>query len=77
MNEYPVRRDLDGVYFRVERDGRFMSLCFTDLTDEERAKVMEGRPAEWLKSMALIMADTLRRVGDELDIRMVDCDGDE
>ena len=76
MNDYPDRRDLDGVYFRVERDGRFLSLCFTDMTEEEREKVIDGRPAEWLASLALIMANALRRVGDELDIRMVDCDGD-
>lgn len=66
--KYPVKRDLDGVYFRVERGGQWSSLCFTDLTEEERARVMEGRTEPWLREMALIMARTLREVGDQLDV---------
>ena len=27
--------DLDGIYFRVERDGKWQSLCVSDLTPEE------------------------------------------
>lgn len=65
---YPARRDLDGVYFRVERDGRWESVCFTDLTEEERGRVMEGRPEGWAREMALIMARTLREVGDALGL---------
>ena len=36
-----MNRDIDGVYFRIERDGEFQNLCFSDLTTEERRKVME------------------------------------
>ena len=68
MSDRPTRRDLDGVYFRVERDGRWLSLCFTDLTDEEREKVMEHRSLAWTREMVLIMARTLREMGDQLDI---------
>lgn len=66
--KYPVKRDLDGVYFRVERGGQWVNLCFTDLTEEERERVTEGRPEPWLREMALIMARTLREVGDQLDV---------
>lgn len=65
---YPMKRDLDGVYFRVERDGRWLSLCLTDLTEVERERVMEGRSPEWLRDLALIMARTLREMGDQLDV---------
>jgi hypothetical protein len=27
----PIKRDLDGVYFRVMRDGKGVNLCWTDL----------------------------------------------
>lgn len=27
--------DLDGIYFRVERNGKWQSLCVSDLTPEE------------------------------------------
>ena len=31
--------DLDGIYFRVERDGKWQSLCVSDLTLEELKSV--------------------------------------
>lgn len=62
------KRNLDGVYFRIERDGKYDNICFSDLTQEERDTVCEGRSAEWLKSLANIMADRLRELGDTLDI---------
>lgn len=65
---YPKIRNLDGAYFRVERDGRWLSLCFTDLTEAERELVMEHRSLAWTRGMVLIMARTLREVGDQLDV---------
>ena len=65
---WPSRRDLDGVYFRVERDGRWLSLCLTDLTEAERERVTEGRSPEWLRDLALVMARTLREMGDQLGV---------
>ena len=50
---HPIKRDLDGAYFRVERDGKWQNVCFSDMTRDERDQVMEGRPEEWLKSMGL------------------------
>ena len=43
------KRNLDGCYFRVQRDGKWESICFSDLTEEERNGVLEGRNEEWLK----------------------------
>lgn len=37
-------RDLDGMYFRIERDGKWMSVCFTDLTPDEMCKVVTKLP---------------------------------
>lgn len=65
---YPVRRDLDGVYFRVEREGRWQNVCFSDMTPQEREEAMEGRGEEWLRSMCVILADALRSVGDEMGL---------
>ena len=31
-----MNRELDGCYFRIMRDGVGQSVCFTDLTKEER-----------------------------------------
>ena len=66
--EYPVKRELDGAYFRVERNGKWENVCFCDLTLEERFKVMEGRSVEWLKSMCIHLANTVQVIGEQFDI---------
>nr|DAY48096.1 MAG TPA: hypothetical protein [Caudoviricetes sp.] len=63
-----VNRDLDGIYFRVKRNNRWESVCFSDLTDEEMDKVLEGHSVQWLKSTCKILGHTIRCIGDEQDI---------
>ena len=66
--QYPTERNLDGVYFRVPRDGKSVSLCFTDLTDEEQNNILEKYEKDSLLRMCKILAETLRGIGDQLDI---------
>lgn len=61
-------RVLDCVYFRVERDGKFESVCFSDLTDEQMRAVLEDRTAGWLREMCVILGKRIREIGDQLDI---------
>lgn len=68
-----MNRDLDGIYFRVKRDGKWDNICFSDLTDEEMDVVLEGRDTEWLKSVCKILGRTIKLIGDKFDI----CCGDE
>lgn len=55
-----MNRNLDGVYFRVKRDEKWQNLCFSDLTEEERNEVMNGRDEKWLRSLCNILANTLK-----------------
>ena len=66
--EYPRERELDGIYFRVEREGRWCNICFTDLTPEERDAVTKDRSNEWMKNLAYRLADITREIGDYFDI---------
>ena len=63
-----MNRNLDGVYFRMERNGKFENVCFSDLTDEEREQVatVQGkeRPVSWWKSLAYHLADRLKELGE-------------
>ena len=68
MSDYPTRRELDGIFFRCQRDGRWINRCWTDMTQEERERVSSDRPASWWQSMAEHLADRLRTVGDQLDL---------
>lgn len=63
-----MNRDLDGIYFRVKRGQRWESVCFSDLTDEEMDKVLEGHSVQWLKSTCKILGRTIRDIGDSLEI---------
>ena len=65
-----MNRNLDGVYFRINRDDTWQNICFSDLTDDEMEQVMNGREVEWFKSMCKILGHTIRDIGDQLDIVM-------
>lgn len=65
----PEKRDLDGAYFRVERDGKWQNICFSDLTETERNKIMGNKGVPWLMEMANHLAERLHDLGDQLDIR--------
>ncbi|MBR5173030.1 MAG: hypothetical protein IKW14_06505 [Phascolarctobacterium sp.] len=68
MITYPIRRDLDGCFFRVQRNGKWLSLCWTDLTAEERESFMKDKDAYWLKRMLEYITEEYRKTGDQLDI---------
>lgn len=57
---------MDGVYFRICRDGEWQNICFSDMTKEERDQMMTNRSEEWLKSLCQILGDTLYRHGQDL-----------
>lgn len=61
-------RNLDGVYLSIERDGHYESVCFSDLTKDEREEVLSGKSIEWVKSLCYILADSLKEIGDQFDI---------
>lgn len=63
-----MNRDLDRIYFRVKRGKHWENVCFSDLSDEEMDKVLEGHSIEWLKSTCKILGRTIRDIGDSLDI---------
>ncbi len=69
QDKYPEKRDLDGVYFMIQRDGRWVNVCFTDMTVEEREQMTKDRPAEWWSRLAWHLAGRLRLFGDHFDIK--------
>ena len=68
-------RKLDGVFFRIERNGKIENVCFSDMTTKEKDEVVweRNKDAEYWKRMAYIMADCLKKIGDELDIVCEQC----
>ena len=63
-----INRNLDGIYFRVERDGKWQNLCFSDLTEEEQKEILKDKSPEFVLQIALNMAKRLREIGDQLGL---------
>lgn len=61
-------RNLDGIYFRINRNESWENICFSDLTEEEMQGVLVGRDEAWLKSLCVMLGKTIRKIGDELDL---------
>lgn len=65
---YPEKRNLDGYYFRVERDGKWQNVCFSDMIEEEQDEMLVGRNEEWLKSLCKGLARVVYDIGEEFDV---------
>ena len=63
-----MNRNLDGIYFRIERNGKFENVCFSDMTEAEQREVLKDRPIKFVTEVALEMAKRLHEIGEELDL---------
>ena len=71
-----AQRNLDGVYFRVERDGKWENVCYSDMEQQEREEVVAARIADrtpeaqaaWWRSLADHLADQLYGMGEQLGV---------
>lgn len=61
-------RNLDGVYFRTNRNGEWVNVCFSDLENWERDLVTESFTVESWKRLAYHLGDVLKEVGDEFNV---------
>ena len=66
---YPIKRDLDNIYFRVQRGNQWEAICFTDLTEKEKDEILKDKNEQWLKSMVKELANNLRNIGDQLNLK--------
>lgn len=62
-------RNLDGIYFRVERNGKYVNVCFSDLSEHEMNKVMENKSIIWVKELCIELGKTIKYLGDTFDLR--------
>lgn len=61
-------RKLDGMYFRVERNGHWVNVCLSDMTNEERAKALEGKDKQFLQTVIDRLCNTIQEIGDLCDL---------
>ncbi len=58
--KYPTVLELDGVYYRVCRDEKWVNRCFSDLTRAEQEAFMSTLSADGLKRICVVLSDSLR-----------------
>lgn len=67
-NDIPIARNLDGVYYRVVRDGKHVNRCFSDLSEAEQDVIMTEYSANQLRRLCRYLCMSLRKIGDTLDL---------
>jgi hypothetical protein len=65
-----MKRSLSGIYFRYQNPetGRWENWVFEDLPEIEQDKILDAKNAEWFKSLAKSLANTINRISEQFDI---------
>ena len=61
---YPEPRGLDGIYSSVERDGRVVERCFSDLSKDEQDAFLSKLNTEELQTLCKELSDTVRGIAE-------------
>ena len=72
-------RNLDTCYFRAERNGKWESVCFTDLDSTSVNNILQNKREEFLVSLENILWDVLSdiyRILGEVPLRFTDTSED-
>lgn len=69
-----MNRNLDGIYLRIKRDGKYQAVCLSDMTADELEETLDPERGEWLKGAVIHLAGQLRAIGDKFDIVRVEDD---
>jgi hypothetical protein len=57
-----MNRNLDNVFFRDEVDGKWVSVCFTDMTSKGAESVLLHRTDEWYESLYERLHEVLKDI---------------
>ena len=60
---YPPEMKMDNNVFEVRRNGKNVSVCFSDLTDSEKDVVMAGKQPFFLRQLCRDLAKALYQYG--------------
>ena len=68
-----MNRNLDGIYLRIKREGKFEVVCLSDMTKQELEENLNAEKGEWLKGAVIHLATVLRDIGDTFEISGGNC----
>lgn len=70
-----MKRNLDGIYFRVERNGHWENCCLSDMKPEETKNVLNGFEKDELVRTIQRLAERLHTIGEITGLYISDEDG--
>ena len=74
-----MERNLDGCYFRTKINGKWKSVCFTDLDATSVNNILQNKSEEWLASLESLLWDVLSdiyRILGEVPLQFTDMSDD-
>lgn len=65
-----TQRNLSGIYVRFKNPetDKWENRCFEDLSRQEQLNHLAGEEQSYILRLAMTLADTINRIGDELDL---------
>ena len=63
-----TQRNIDGIYLRILRDGKYQPICLSDMTKEELEYNLPTDRPEWLRGAVIHLAQTLQEVCEKFGI---------
>ena len=63
-----MERNLTGIYYRVQRDGKWCSVDFADMTLEGQVNILKGSDKGTLIRMCILLVGCIQRLRKEFDI---------
>lgn len=64
------KRNLDGIFMRVERNGKYENVCLSDMTEIEITEAVSGMSNEWLRGAVVHLAMVIQYIGEECNLVM-------
>ena len=63
-----MMRNLSGIYFRAEVDGKWQPVCFEDLTREQQLNILKEKNIKFITELAIGLALELKTIGEKFNI---------
>lgn len=61
-------RKLDGIFIRIQRDGKWDAVCISDMTNAEIETALAKYNHEQMLRVVQHLASRLKSIGDQLDL---------
>lgn len=65
-------RELTGIYYRIQREGKWCSVDISDMTEEEMKETINDMNPVMAKRLCVVLAKKIKAIGDQFNIVAVE-----